>query len=131
MNIPDPITFTTRDGIKRRFSLTNSKAMRHYKRMRNNDDSDIEKCSQFLWECCDDKGDLDSMDALIDLMPLESELLMGLVDAIHQEWGARNKNTNAENERFRPTKAATPSSDGSGSQPSGASTSEPSTSSGN
>lgn len=83
---------------------------------------------EFLWAICDNKDDIPDADALVDLIPLDAELIGGLVEAIHAEWASRSKIE--ANEKYRPTKAEIPPSDGSGLQPSGESTSEASMNSG-
>ena len=135
MNAPTPITFTTLDGVERTFRLTNRRMLEFIRRK-----SEFESQGgldplaafrpnlEFLWAICDNKEDIPDADAMVDLLPLDAELISGLVEAVHDEWSSRSKIE--ANEKYRPTKAETPQNDGSGLQPTGESTSEVSTNSG-
>jgi hypothetical protein len=111
MNAPAPITFVTQDGAERKFSLTN-KRLALVQRQTNTDNLD------FLWVTCDDREGIARED-FIDLFPMaDPDVLIGLVKAITEEWSGRNKSHPA-NEKYRPTKAETQPSAGSGLLPFG------------
>ncbi len=131
MNAPQPIAFITNDGKSRTFSLKNSRLLRILQKDKDEAENAFTQLIRFLWITCDNREDVKNEEDFVDLFPLDMELISGLVKAVNDEWSASSKNTNPENERFRPTKAEIQLSDGSGSSPSGESTSEASTNSGN
>ncbi len=137
MNAPTPILFTTLDGVERSFRLTNRRMLEFIRRKTQfeGQGDGIDPLAafrpnlEFLWAICDNKEDIPDADAMVDLLPLDAELIGGLVEAIHAEWSSRSKIE--ANEKYRPTKAEIPQSDGSGLQPSGEPTLEVLTNSGN
>lgn len=137
MNAPNPILFTTLDGVERSFRLTNTRLLEsmHRKAAHKTEDDEVPLMTMmrpnfiFLWSVCDNREDIAKPDDFLELLPLDPELINGLIGAIHAEWSSRSKIE--ANEKYRPTKAEILPSDGSGLQPSGESTSEALTSSGN
>lgn len=136
LTAPTPILFTTLDGVERSFRLTNRRMLEFIRRkadLEGQGEADplaaFRPNLEFLWAICDNKEDIPDADALVDLIPLDAELISGLVEAIHAEWSSSSKIE--ANEKYRPTKAETPQSDGSGLPPTGESTLGASASSGN
>lgn len=111
-----PITFTTLDGVERKFRLTNSRLVRWLERKDRL--SSLRQTYFLLWECLEDRGKL-TEDDLIDLLPADGDLLKGLSDAILDRFGRDKPPTIEANEKYRPTKGETDTSTGSISPDSG------------
>lgn len=127
-NAPEAVSFIAQNGAELRFSLTNKQLLAIQRRDKAIKESPVPGIHQdadadnlaFLWETCENKGELKlKREDFIDLFPLaDPEIIVGLATAIYAKWTSFYKGR-PENEHLRPTKAATPPSDGSGSSDSG------------
>lgn len=113
---PSPIIFVL-GGVEREFRLTNKAFLEIARRAANG--SRNGHCD-FLWFALTNKEGL-TEDEFVEQLPLaDFDLISSLVEAINLEWTGRNKSSDPRNEAFRPIRAAIPSTNGSGSLPSGA-----------
>lgn len=127
----EPLIFTTLDGVARPFRLT---AREQVLIIQKNGlgiitEGVFEAMSKVLFECLVERGDL-TLEDFQSILPPDDDLLIGFHAALKEHYNGPPAVRDA-NEKYRPRKAATTSSNGSTSQPSGGPTLVASESSGN